>query len=94
MQNLRIVKTNKVVIVVHNKLLIYNEKEFDMVICKCKKDAQRLHHTLAKAAEKNKIKNLLFMGTASKANVSKMYDLIHDKTKWPYTKIRRTSTRP
>jgi hypothetical protein len=59
MKNIGIAKTNKVIIVVHNKLLIYNEHEFDMVICKCKKDAQRLHHTLAKAAEKNKIKNLL-----------------------------------
>jgi len=94
MKNLGVAKTNKVIIVVHNKLLIYNEKEFDMIVCKCKKDAQRLHHALAKASQNNKIKNLLFMGTASKANISKMYDLIHDKTEWPYTKIRRTSTRP
>lgn len=94
MKNLGIAKTNKVVIVVHNKLLIYNESNFEMVICKCKKDAQRLHHALSKAAKNNKIKNLLFMGTASKANISNMYDLIHEKTKWPYTKIRRTSTRP
>jgi hypothetical protein len=65
-----------------------------MIICKCKKDAQRLHHTLAKAAQNNKIKNLLFMGTASKASISKMYDLILEKTDWNIEKIRRTSTRP
>ena len=87
-------KMTKQIIVVHNKLLIYNEKQFDMVVCKCKLDAQRLHHALAKAAANNKIKNLLFMGTASKASVSMMYDIIHLHTKWPYTKIRRTSTRP
>ena len=84
----------KQIIVVHNKLLIYNENQFDMVICKNLQDAQRLHHTLGKVAKKQKLKSLLFMGTAGKAMIGKMYDLIHEKTKWPYTKIRRTSTRP
>jgi len=36
----------------------------------------------------------MFMGTASPATISKMYDLIHKKTKWPYTKIWRRTTRP
>ena len=94
MKDLGVAKTNKVVIVVHNKLLIYNETCFDMIVCKCKKDAQRLHHALAKAAKNNKIKNLLFMGTASKANISNMYDLIVEKTGWKIEKVRRTSTRP
>ncbi len=84
----------KQIIVVHNKVLIYNEEQFEMIICKNLEDAQRLHHTLAKIVKKQKIKSLMFMGTASKANISNMYDLIHEKTKWPYTKIRRTSTRP
>ena len=84
----------KQVIVVYNKVIIYNEDQFDMVICKNLEDAQRLHHTLAKIARKQKIKSLMFMGTASKVMISNLYDLIHEKTKWPYTKIRRTSTRP
>lgn len=84
----------KQIIVVHNKLLIYNEEQFDMVICKNMEDAQRLHHTLSKIASKQKIKSLMFMGTANKAMIGKLYDRIHDMTKWPYTKIRRTSTRP
>ena len=87
-------KMVKQVIVVHNKLIIYNEDQFDMVICKNLLDAQRLHHTLAKIAKKQKIKSLLFMGTASKATIGILYDLIHEKTKWPYTKIRRLTTRP
>ena len=87
-------KMVKQVIVVHNKLIIYNEDQFEMIICKNKSDAQRLHHTLAKYIRKEKIKSLLFMGTSSKANIGTYYDLIHDKTGWPYTKIRRTSTRP
>lgn len=84
----------KQIIVVHNKVLIYNENQFDMVICKNKEDAQRLHHTLAKIAKKQKLKSLLFMGTAGPTMIGKMYDIIHEKTKWPMTKIRRTSTRP
>lgn len=87
-------KMVKQIIVVYNKLIIYNEDQFDMVVCKNMEDAQRLHHTLAKIAKKQKIKSLLFMGTASPAMVSRMYDIIHEETEWPYTKIRRTSTRP
>lgn len=87
-------KMVKQIIVVHNKLIIYNEDQFDMVLCKNMEDAQRLHHTLAKIAKKQKIKSLMFMGTASKAMVGRMYDLIHEETKWPYTKIRRRNTRP
>jgi len=77
-------KMVKQIIVVHNKLIIYNEDQFDMVICKNLLDAQRLHHTIAKIAKKQKIKSLLFMGTATKATRGRLYDLIHEKTKWPY----------
>jgi hypothetical protein len=84
----------KQVIVVHNKLLIYNEEYFDMVICKCIEDAQRLHHTLANAAKKQKIKSLLFMGTATPATASEMYKLIEKNTSWPLRKIWRKNTRP
>lgn len=87
-------KMVKQILVVHNKLLIYNEDQFDMVICKNLEEAQRLHHTLAKIAKKQKIKSLLFMGTAQPAQIGRMYDVIHEETGWPYTKIRRTSTRP
>jgi len=83
----------KQLIIVHNKLLIYNETQFDMVICKCLEEAQRLHHTLAKIVKKQKIKNIMFMGTASKATITRMYDLILEKTNWKIEKIRRTSTR-
>jgi hypothetical protein len=87
-------KMVKQIIVVYNKLIIYNEDQFDMVVCKKLEDAQRLHHTLAKIAKKQKIKSLLFMGTASPANIGRMYDLILEKTNWKIEKIRRTSTRP
>jgi hypothetical protein len=84
----------KQIIVVHNKVLMYNENYFDMVICKNIEDAQRLHHTLSRISKKQKIKSLLFMGTASKSMIGKMYDLIKEKTGWKMRKINRTSTRP
>ena len=87
-------KIVKQVIVVYNKLIIYNEEQFELIICKNLEEAQRLHHTLGKIVKKQKIKSLLFMGTASKANIGRLYDLIHDETGWPYKKIRRTSTKP
>lgn len=87
-------KMVKQIIVVHNKLIIYNEEQFDMVLCKNLLDAQRLHHALAKIAKKQKIKSLMFMGTANTVMIGRMYDLIHKHTNWPYTKIRRMNTRP
>ena len=84
----------KQIIVVHNKLVMHNEEEFSMVVCKNRDDAQRLHHTLQKAATKNRIKSLLFMGTATSASVSRLYDIILDNTDWSIEKIRRTTTRP
>lgn len=84
----------KQIIVVHNKLVIYNEDYFDMIICKCIDDAQRLHQVLGYISKKQKIKSLLFMGTATLATVSQMYRLIHEKTGWKMTRIRRRTTRP
>ena len=87
-------KMVKQIIVVHNKLVIYNEDQFDMILCKNLEDAQRLHHTLAKIVKKQKIKSLMFMGTATPATIGRMYDIILEKTNWKIEKIRRTSTRP
>ena len=87
-------KLTKQIIVVHNKLVIYSEEQFDMVICKCIDDAQRLHHLLHNIAKKNKAKNVLFMGTATEASICRMYDIIKENTGWPIQKIWRTTTRP
>ena len=94
MININDIKQSKQIIIVHNKLVIYNEKQFDMVICKCKKDAQRLHHDLDRVVAKSKIKGLVFMGTANKVMIGRMYDIIQENTGWDILKIRRTSTRP
>jgi hypothetical protein len=87
-------KMVKQVLVVHNKLVLYNEDYFDMVICKCKQDAQRLHHTLAKICKDQKIKSFIFMGTATPATINYMYGYIQEQTGWRIEKIRRRTTRP
>ena len=87
-------RLTKQIVVVKNKLLIYHEEQFDMVICKCQLDAQRLNHALSKAAIDNKIKSLYFMGTARKKMLGDYYEIIHEHTNWSYTKIWRTTTRP
>lgn len=82
----------KQIIIVYNKLIIYNENQFDIIVCKNIEDTQRLHHTLAKITKKQKIKSLMFMGTAGDVTKNKLCDLIHEKTGWTDKKIRRTST--
>lgn len=83
------------VIVVHNKLLIYDQDRFNMVICKCQNDAQRLHHELKEAAfEAGFQKRVIFFGTASKKVRSDMFEIIQEETGWPLSKIHRTTTRP
>jgi hypothetical protein len=94
MDNAKDAKRSRQVIVVHNKLVISSEDRFDMVVCKNKRDCQRLHHMLNDSAEKFKLKGLVFMGTCSNANIGMLYDVIHEATGWSYRKIRRTSTRP
>lgn len=84
----------KEVIVIHNKLLIYNEDQFDMVICKNIYDSQRLHHALASICLKNKYNNILFRGTVKKLDIRDFYQFIKENTGWPIEKIKRTTTRP
>ncbi len=80
----------KQIIVIHNKLVIYSEDSFDMILCKNKNDAQRLHHKLHQAAVKNKITGFTFGGTIkSKKMISDTYKLIMERTGWPKTKVMR-----
>lgn len=81
-------------IVVHNKLVIHSEERFDMVICKNKEDAQRLHHKLKEISSSVKANDIIFMGTCADANIGIMYNVIQQNTDWPMTKIYRRSTKP
>lgn len=83
------------VITVHNKLIIYDENIFEMVICKCLEDSQRVQQKLRDAAIENRLhKKILFLGTASKKTTSDMYEMIVEETGWPIEKVRRRKTKP
>lgn len=82
----------KDVITLQNKLIIYNEHQFDIVICKCKKDAMRLHNTLYDISLSNKLKRLIFMGKASEKMTGILYEMMMDVTGWDYRKVSRIAT--
>jgi hypothetical protein len=81
-------------LVLRNKLVVYNEERFDMVICKCDKDAQRLQHILSSIAKSMKYTNIIFMGTCADEHLGKVYEIIQEFTGWSYLKVTRSSTRP
>jgi hypothetical protein len=81
---------SKMVCVLYNKLLIYNEEHFDMILCKNKSDAQRLQQEFYKASKANKIKSFIFIGTVrSKKLIVDLYQMIMEKTGWNKKKVQR-----
>lgn len=79
---------------INNKLLIHNDGDFVIVLCKCTDDASRLHNTLEKFCETNKIKNIMFTGLVSKSNRKELYKKIVNKTGWSFNMTYKTTTRP
>ena len=77
-----------------NKVLIYQNGDFDVVVCKNPSDARRLYKTLRKFCETNKVNNIMFTGLVGKRNRTKLYKRIVEKTGWTINKTYRSSTRP
>ena len=77
-----------------NKVLIYQNGDFDVVVCKNSSDAKRLYKTLRKFCETNKVNNIMFTGLVGKRNRTKLYKKIVEKTGWTINKTYRSSTRP
>ena len=77
-----------------NKVLIYQNGDFDIVVCKNSSDARRLYKTLREFCETNKVSNIMFTGLVGKRNRTKLYKRIVEKTGWTINKTYRSSTRP
>lgn len=77
-----------------NKVLIYQNGDFDVVVCKNSSDARRLYKTLREFCETNKVNNIMFTGLVGKRNRTKLYKKIVEKTGWTMNKTYRSSTRP
>tara|TARA_R110002110_G_C13416577_1_gene714090 strand:+ start:767 stop:1471 length:705 start_codon:yes stop_codon:yes gene_type:complete len=78
---------------IENKLLIHQDNDFDVVLCKCPKDSERLYKILKEFTEKNKIKHIMFTGSV-KLSKTETYKMIVEKTGWKRNKVYRTVTRP
>ena len=78
----------------HNKLLIHQDNNFDIVLCKCPADAKRLYNIIEKFSINNKIKNIIFSGSVGEFNKTQTYKMIVEKTGWSKNKTYRTVTRP
>lgn len=77
-----------------NKVLIYQNGDFDVVVCKNSSDARRLYKTLREFCETNKVINIMFTGLVGKRNRTNLYKRIVEKTGWTMNKTYRSSTRP
>ena len=77
----------------NNKLLIHQNNDLDIVLCKSPSDCKRLFTVFKDFIENNNIKNVMFTGSI-KVNKQDIYQLIINKTGWKKNKIYRTTTRP
>lgn len=94
MKNIADQKMSKSVVVLKNKLLIYNEDQFDMVLCKCTDDCIRLYNILMATATSQNFKRIIFMGQANQHLTNQLYKMIMEETGWDYRKVIRTTTAP
>jgi hypothetical protein len=79
---------------INNKLLIHQNSDFDIIVCKNSYDTKRLYKVLMEFCETNKVKNILFTGSINRKNRTKTYKRIVEKTGWTINKTYRSSTRP
>ena len=80
--------------VFRNKLLIENDDDFDIVICKNKNDCIRLYNELEKECVERKIKQIMFFGFVRDVNRKTTTQKIMEKTGWDKVKVNRDSTKP
>jgi hypothetical protein len=78
---------------IENKLLIHQDNDFDVILCKCPSDAKRLYKILEEFVVSNKIKHVLFTGSIESGRTD-IYKMIVGKTGWGKNKVYRTVTRP
>jgi len=86
--------TIKQVNYLNNKLLIHQNDDFDIILCKGPAEYKRLYDTIEKFYTQNKIKNIMFTGSIGKLNKTQTYKMIVEKTGWSKNKTYRTVTRP
>lgn len=82
----------KQVVLIYNKILIYDEEKTDVVVCKCREDAERLHYNLYLSSKRLKVGSLVFNGNPTKEIITMSYEKIMGHTNWPHHKVRKQSS--
>lgn len=77
-----------------NKLVVEDYDDIQIITCKNKKDARKLHDMLFEFFRFNKIKRGIFMNELKKENRKRVYEDIKKKTGWKTPRLYRNSTRP
>lgn len=84
----------KTVQVYLNKVLIESNGKFEMVLCKNRKDAIRMHNLIQEWCIKKHYKYIAFMGDIDKSKYKKNWiKRIMELTNWSWQKATRVSTR-
>lgn len=84
----------KTIFVYRNKVIIENDYDFDMIICKNENDSARLYTEIEKEMSKLRYKSVFFSGMARGVTKERLEEKILEKTGWTLEKVRRKSTRP
>lgn len=84
----------KTIYIYKNKLLIEDDNDLEIVICKNMSDSFRLYMELEEEIKKMKIKAVFLMGEVKEVSARIAEEKMMQKTSWKLTKIRRNSTRP
>jgi len=81
------------IVMVLNKIVIYNGNDIEVILCKNLKDCKRLYDYLFDFFNDQGIYNLLFLGLATKKMRSTLYNKIQSHTGLTRKELYRTSTR-
>lgn len=94
MENINDRFSHKFAISIRNKVIIWNEDVFHMIICKNESDADRLQLKLREISDMKRLSSITFGGVCAKSNTARLYELIMERTGWSYKKSTRSTTRP
>lgn len=81
------------IVMVFNKIVLYNDEDIEVILCKNIPDAQRLYDFLFDFFLSRGVLNLIFLGKANKKTRSCLYDRIQEHTGLTRKEMYRTSTR-
>jgi hypothetical protein len=78
--------------ILYNKLVIYNDKRIDVIICKNNSDCKKLFIDIYKSIQHNKDYKFMFLGEPKNKFKKFLYNEINKKLGWSFKKIYRKTS--